>query len=139
MDQEGLLDNIKNEPVWHSYLDDETNEVHFYNRVTKEAQKEKPKDYDGYYVIGEQSNEATKAKTDEQTIYDRTFGDMSKRFCTPMELAAQPLLPVTDSTQPAPAETSGFPILGQWEEVKEEDQFENRRKAEMRQREEEEA
>ena len=65
MDQEGLLDNIKNEPVWHSYLDDETNEVHFYNRVTKEAQKEKPKDYDGYYVIGEQSNEATKAKTDE--------------------------------------------------------------------------
>ena len=49
-----------------------------------------------------------------------------------MELANQPLLPVTDSTQPAPAETSGFPILGQWEEVKEEDQFENRRKAEIK-------
>ena len=48
-----MLDNIKNEPVWHSYLDEETNEVQFYNRVTKVSQREKPKDYDGFYVIGE--------------------------------------------------------------------------------------
>ncbi len=82
-----MLNNIKNEPVWHSHLDEETNEVLFYNRVTKSSQVEKPKDYDGFYVIGESSTEAKKAKTVEQTIYDRTFGNMSKRFCTPMEMA----------------------------------------------------
>lgn len=50
----GLLDEIKNEPVWSSYLDpeDETT-VMFYNRVSKESVAQKPSDYDGHYVIGE--------------------------------------------------------------------------------------
>ena len=50
----GMLDEIKNEPVWSSYLDpeDETT-VLFYNRITKESVKEQPADYDGFYVIGE--------------------------------------------------------------------------------------
>ena len=53
MEQAGLLDDLKNEPVWSSYRDEDTQEVRFYNRITKQSQTEKPKDFDGYYVVGE--------------------------------------------------------------------------------------
>ena len=138
MDQEGMLENIKNEPVWNTYRDPETLEVLFYNRVTKISQPNRPEDFDGYYVIGDHQSEAQKTKSDEQTNYERTFGDMGKRFCTPMELAKQPYLPITDTSQPAPAgEDNGMHMIGQWEEVRYEDQFENIRKAEMKKEEEE--
>lgn len=89
-----MLDEIKNEPVWSSYLDpeDETT-VLFFNRMTKESVSAKPKDYDGHYVIGEASASrklGTKEDARAKQIYDRTFGDMQRMFCTPLEAANQP-------------------------------------------------
>ena len=84
-----MLDEIKSEPVWSSYLDpeDETT-VLFYNRVTKESVTEKPKDYDGHYVIGEGAvKDSDNKDAVAKKIYERTFGDMSKLFCTPLEAA----------------------------------------------------
>jgi hypothetical protein len=49
------LKEIKEEPVWSSYLDPEDGStVLFYNRLTEQSQTTKPDDYDGFYVIGEQ-------------------------------------------------------------------------------------
>ena len=76
MEQAGLLDDLKNEPVWSSYRDEDTEEVRFYNRITKQSQAEKPKDFDGYYVVGELQNEGQKRKREENSIYERTFGDL---------------------------------------------------------------
>ena len=52
-----MLDDLKKESVWSSFGDEDTQEVMFYNRITKKAQKEKPEDFDGYYVVGELQNE----------------------------------------------------------------------------------
>ena len=50
----GMLNDIKSEPVWSSYLDPEDQTtVLFYNRLTKKSVSEKPTDYDGHYVIGD--------------------------------------------------------------------------------------
>ena len=80
-----MFAQVKSEPMWSSQLDPDTNEVYFLNRKTEERVKEKPKDYDGHYVIGEGATSQT--KTEDKAIYDRTFGDFSKKFCTPLELA----------------------------------------------------
>ena len=49
----GMIEDLKNEPVWSSYLDpDDGTTVLFYNRLTKESVSEKPVDYDGFYVVG---------------------------------------------------------------------------------------
>ena len=64
----------------------------------------KPRDYDGHYVIGEAA--AKKKGSDDQVkkIYDRTFGDMSKMFCTPMDLPGTELFQIDQNTpQPGPA------------------------------------
>lgn len=80
-----MLSEIKSEPVWSSYLDPEDEiTVLFYNRVTKESQSIKPVDYDGFYVIGEAAP-GKKKDSEAAKIYNRTFGDMTKMFCTPLE------------------------------------------------------
>ena len=81
-----MLNDIKSEPVWSTYLDpeDETT-VLFYNRVTGKSQQEKPKDWDGHYIIGQQ--QAVQQDSVAKKLFDRTFGDMSKMFCTPLEVA----------------------------------------------------
>ena len=116
--QSEMLSEIKSEPVWSSYLDpeDETT-VLFYNRVTKESQKTKPADYDGHYVIGEGA--AKKEDSVAAKIYNRTFGDMTKMFFTPLEDPNANQTQIVIEDQPGPALG-----LGQWEEVKEEEQFE---------------
>jgi hypothetical protein len=45
---------VRNEKRWSSHLDDVTGRVYFLNEITKERVEEKPADYDGEYVIGEQ-------------------------------------------------------------------------------------
>ena len=80
-----MLELVKNEPIWSSHLDPNTNEVYFFNRKTDEKVFEKPKDYDGHYIIGEGAT--SKTKSEDIAIYERTFGDFSKKFCTPLELA----------------------------------------------------
>ena len=122
-----MLDEIKSEPVWSSYLDpeDETT-VLFYNRVTKESQAEKPADYDGHYVIGEAAaskKPGSKEDAVAKKIYERTFGDMSKMFCTPLEQAEETGIVIDKSAPEATTTAHGGIILGGWEEVKEEDQF----------------
>ena len=132
-----MLDEIKSEPVWSSYLDpeDETT-VLFYNRVTKESVREKPVDYDGHYVIGEaaaQQRPGGKEDTVAKKIYERTFGDMSKMFCTPLEQAAEETIVIEKFSGAGLADTTTMAaaavnqecgiLLGGWEEVKEEDQF----------------
>lgn len=105
----------------------------FFNRVTKESVAEKPSDYDGHYVIGEA---ASSRKTDQvaKKIYERTFGDMSKIFCTPLEdpnADSKTGIVFQKGAQKGVAEEvqqSGH-MLGMWEEVQEEDQFENINKA----------
>jgi len=83
-----LLSELKSEPVWSSYLDPEDDTtVMFYNRVTKQSVAEKPKDFDGHYVIGEAARKPVDSVA--KKIYERTFGDMTKMFCTPLE-AAEP-------------------------------------------------
>jgi len=113
-----MLQDIKSEPVWSSYLDpeDETT-VLFYNRVTKKSVGEKPADYDGHYVIGDQSSRQKEDKA-AKLIYERTFGDMSKMFCTPLETADVPIY--IDQTASGVVEQTQLAIGG-WEEVKEED------------------
>ena len=76
-----MLTDIKSEPVWSSHLDDDTGKVYFFNRVNKARVDKKPENFDGHYVIGE-----TTAKVDN-SIYENTFGDLSKKFCTPMDKA----------------------------------------------------
>lgn len=101
--QAGMLSEIKSEPVWSSYLDpeDETT-VLFFNRVSKESRKMKPVDYDGFYVIGEQAAMAKKEDTEAAKIYNRTFGDMTKMFCTPLEAADEGII-IGGVEQPGPA------------------------------------
>lgn len=122
----GMLNDIKSEPVWSSYLDPEDGTtVMFFNRVTKVSVSDKPNDYDGHYVIGEQT---ARQKEDQaaKKIYERTFGDMSKMFCTPLEQAEVPIIipgGVADSTAVAGTASAnpGFQGLGMWEEVLEDD------------------
>jgi hypothetical protein len=44
---------VRNEKKWSSHLD-EDGRIYFLNEVTKERVEEKPSDYDGEYVIGEE-------------------------------------------------------------------------------------
>lgn len=76
-----MLADIKNEPNWQSLIDDETGLVYFYNRVTKQRRENKPADFDGLYVIGDN------IKKDQE--YENTFGDFGKKFCTPMPTDAE--------------------------------------------------
>lgn len=110
-----MLKDIKSEPVWSSYLDPEDGTtVLFFNRVTKASVDEKPRDYDGHYVIGEQT---ARQKEDQaaKKIYERTFGDMSKMFCTPLEQAEVPIIIPKGETDCK--QTTQFHGLGMWEEV----------------------
>ena len=54
-----------------------------------------------------------------------------------MELAEQPMVPGSEERSHTQAEMA--PMIGKWEEVAPEDQFENQRKLEMQRREEVEA
>ena len=86
----GMIEDLKNEPVWSSYLDPEDGTtVLFYNRLTKESITEKPADYDGFYVVGESA--VNQKKDSSKQLYDKTFGDIGKMFTTPLELANVPL------------------------------------------------
>ena len=77
MPVENLFDQVKNEKKWSSHLDEDTNKIYFYNRVTKESTFSKPTDYDGDYIIGQ------KGKSSVETYSTMHF---TKRFCTPMDL-----------------------------------------------------
>ena len=54
-------------------------------------------------------------------IYERTFGDMSKMFCTPLEQAEQPIViesgPAVLDCEEGIEAAPGHGILGGWEEV----------------------
>ena len=54
-------------------------------------------------------------------IYERTFGDMSKMFCTPLEQAEQPIViesgPAVLASEEGVVAPHGHGILGGWEEV----------------------
>lgn len=52
--------------------------MYFLNAITKQRVQEKPKDYDGEYVIGE------KSARDKVEKYGNI--DFTKRFCTPLEV-----------------------------------------------------
>lgn len=70
----GMLDEIKNEPVWSSYLDpeDETT-VMFYNRVSKTSVAQKPVDYDGHYVIGEAAATSKGARDGKDDVTKKIY------------------------------------------------------------------
>ena len=130
-----MIEDLKNEPLWSSYLDPEDGiTVLFYNRLTKESVSEKPVDYDGFYIVGEQL--ASHNKNASKQLYDKTFGDIGKMFTTPLELANVPLPTSVESNNLLPSvsvenetgnatEQPGFAGVGMWEEVKEEDQFDH--------------
>ena len=91
-----LFDEVKNEKKWSSHLDEETGKIYFFNELTRKRVEEKPADYDGEYVIGEQ-------RRFDEMKYNRI--DFTKQFCTPLELE-----PV--ATQAKPASTYGEAQIG---------------------------
>ena len=69
------LTQVKDDPLWSSHLDEETGDVFYYNRVTRQSQWTKPKGFDGYDIAAGRPQ-----KRDNE--YTRTFADFR---ATPLE------------------------------------------------------
>jgi hypothetical protein len=64
---------MKAEPTWSTELNEE-GKVVFKNRRTGDESHNKPKDWDGEYIIGQERP--------KDNLYERTFGDFTQKFCT---------------------------------------------------------
>ena len=87
------VDQIKNDPVWSSHIDQTSGKVYYYNRITNKSEWKKPKNFDGVDLKERLDNE-----------YTRTFRTFK---ATPIE-------------EPKKAQEVK---IGEWEEVAPEDDF----------------
>ena len=57
----------------------------FVNRLTGKRQTQKPEDWDGHYIIGQESR-----KPAGDHLFAKTFANFTETFCTPMHDVVQP-------------------------------------------------